>query len=57
MKTLPAPNASGETEAERMDNAVRMSFSALKEAFARQETKHRRAQDRKKTGEEDGVKS
>jgi hypothetical protein len=48
MKPLPAPNVPGETEAERMDNAVRMLFSASKEAFVKQETKHKRARDGKK---------
>ncbi len=41
--TLP-----GNTEAERMDNAVRMLFSASKEAFAKEEVKRGRARERKK---------
>jgi hypothetical protein len=48
MKPLPVPEVPGNTEAERMDNAVRMLFSASKEAFVKQETKHKRARDRKK---------
>jgi hypothetical protein len=31
-----------------MDNAVRMLLSASKEAFLKQETKHKQARDRKK---------
>jgi hypothetical protein len=48
MKPLPAPEALGNTEAEPMDAAVRMLFSASKEACVKQETKHKRARDRKK---------
>jgi hypothetical protein len=48
MKPLPAPNVPGETEAGRMSNAVKMLFSASKEAFVKQETKHRRVRERKK---------
>ena len=48
MKPLPAPNVPGETEAARMDNAVRLLFSASKEAFVKQETKHKKARERKK---------
>jgi len=48
MKTLPAPNVPGDTESARMDNAVRMLFSASKEAFVKQETKHKKARERKR---------
>jgi hypothetical protein len=49
MKTLPAPNILGETEVGRMDATFRMLlFSASEEAFVEQETKHKRARDRKK---------
>lgn len=48
MKPLPAPQVPGSTEAERMDNAVRMLFSASKESFVKQEASHKRAKDRKK---------
>jgi hypothetical protein len=48
MKPLPPPNVPGEAEAERMDNAVRMLFSASKEDFNKQEAKHKKAKDRKK---------
>jgi hypothetical protein len=33
MKPLPAPNVPGNTEAERMDNAVRMLFKASKAEY------------------------
>ena len=42
MKPLPPPNVPGETEAARMDNAVKMLFSASKAEFQKQETKHKR---------------
>ena len=47
---LPAPNVPGETEteAERMSNAVKMLFSASKEAFVKQEMKIKRARERKR---------
>lgn len=48
MKPLPTPNVPGETEAARFDNAVRMLFSASKEAFAKEEVKRWRARERKK---------
>jgi hypothetical protein len=48
MKTLPAPNVPGETEAARMDNAVRLLFGASKAEFVKRETKHKPAKERKK---------
>jgi hypothetical protein len=48
MRPLPAPNVPGNTEVGRMDNAVRMLFSASKEAFVKQETSHKTVRDRKK---------
>lgn len=48
MKPHPAPEVPGETEAARMDNAVRMLFSASKAEFVKQETKHKKARERKK---------
>jgi hypothetical protein len=47
MKPLPPPSVPGDTEAARMDNAVRMLFCASKESFVKQETKQR-ARNRKK---------
>jgi hypothetical protein len=48
MNPRPAPSVPGNTESERMDNAVRMLFRASKEEFVKQETKHKRAKERKK---------
>jgi hypothetical protein len=48
MKPRPAPSVPGNTEAERMDNAIRMLFRASKEEFVKQETKHKRTKERKK---------
>jgi hypothetical protein len=48
MKPLPAPDVPGDTEAARMDNAVRMLFSASKADFVKQESKHKQAKERKK---------
>ena len=48
MKPLPRSNVPGDTEAARMDNAVRMLFSASKEAFVKEEVKRGRARERKK---------
>lgn len=48
MKPLPAPNVPGHTEAERVDNAIRKMFSVSKDDLAKQETKWKRAQARKK---------
>jgi hypothetical protein len=45
MKPLPAPNVPGETEAARMDAAVRMLFKASKAEYRKQEEKK---QERKK---------
>jgi hypothetical protein len=47
MKPIPAPSVPGDTEAARMDNAVRMLFSASNTEFVKQETKHKKALDRK----------
>jgi hypothetical protein len=48
MKPLPAPNVPGNTESERMDNAVRKMFSVSKEEFLKKEATWKRAQARKK---------
>ncbi len=47
MKPLPAPQVPGDTEAERMSNAVKMLFAASKSEFVKKETKTR-ARNRKK---------
>jgi hypothetical protein len=48
MKPLPAPNVPGNSEAARVDAAVPMLFSASKAEFVEQETRHKKARDRKK---------
>ena len=48
MKPLPQPNVPGNTEAERMDNAVRMMFSVPKGAYLKQEARLKRARGRKR---------
>lgn len=48
MKPLPAPNVPGETEAERMDNAVRMMFRVSKDELLKREAAWKRTQARKK---------
>jgi hypothetical protein len=48
MKPLPAPRVPGDTESERMDNAVRMMFSVSKEDFLKKEAKWKQSQSRKK---------
>ena len=48
MKPLPAPEVPGNTEAERMDNAVRRMFTVSKDAILKREAEWKRAQARKK---------
>jgi hypothetical protein len=48
MKPLPAPQVSGDTEAARMDNAVRKMFTVSKEDVVKAEAKWKQAQARKK---------
>ena len=48
-KMKPAPAVPGETEAERMKNALRMMFSVPKEAYLREEARLKRARARKRT--------
>ncbi len=48
MKPLPSPNVPGNTEAERMDNAIRKMFSVSKEDLLKEETKWSRLRARKK---------
>jgi hypothetical protein len=47
-KMKPAPTVPGETEAERMKNALRMMFSVPKEAYLMEEARLKRARDRKR---------
>jgi hypothetical protein len=48
MKPLPAPNVPGETEAARMDAAVRQMFSVSREELAKREANWKRSQTQKK---------
>ncbi len=48
MKPAPAPNIPGNTESERMDNAVRKMFTVSKDDLLKAEGKWKRAQARKK---------
>jgi hypothetical protein len=41
MKPLPAPKVPGDTEAARMDAAVRMLFKASKQEYQKQEEIHK----------------
>jgi hypothetical protein len=47
-KPLPALDVPGNTEAERMDNALRKFFSVSKEDFLREEAKRKKSRARKK---------
>jgi len=46
--TNPPPAVPGDTDAERMKNALRMIFSVPKEAYLREEARLKRARDRKR---------
>lgn len=48
MKTHPAPHVPGNTEAERMDAAVRKMFSVPKEAVLREEARQKAENDKKR---------
>jgi hypothetical protein len=48
MKPTPAPKVPGNTEAERMDNAVRQMFSVSKEEIQKREKQWKRTQATKK---------
>ncbi|MGD0775083.1 MAG: hypothetical protein ABSC05_19885 [Candidatus Solibacter sp.] len=45
MRPLPAPRVPGNTEAARMDNAVRQMFTVSKEALLKEEAKQKRTRD------------
>jgi hypothetical protein len=55
MKLLPAPNVTGNTEAERFDYAVRKMFTVSKKDVLKEETKWERARARSKRAEESGL--
>lgn len=48
MKPEPAPHVPGNTDAERMDNAVRKLFTVSKEDFLKDEAQRKKAKERKK---------
>jgi hypothetical protein len=48
MKPLQPPNVPGNTEAERMDNAVRKMFTVTKEDYLKDEAQRIRARNRKR---------
>jgi hypothetical protein len=48
MKTLPSPQITGSTPAERMDNALRAILKVPKEAILREEAKENRKRKRMK---------
>jgi hypothetical protein len=48
MKPLAAPNVPGDTEAARMDNAVRKMFTVSKEEVVKAEAKWHKARAKKK---------
>jgi hypothetical protein len=45
----PPPNVPGDTEAERMDNAVKKLFSVSKDDFLKEEGRRKRARNRKRS--------
>jgi len=47
MKPLPAPNVSGNTEAERMSNALRMVLTVSKKDLLKKEARLKRASKKK----------
>ncbi len=53
MKPLPAPSVPGNTEAERMDNAVRKLFTVSKEAYLKEEDRLKKRRERKKRSRKD----
>ena len=48
MKPRPAPNVPGNTEAERMSNAVKKVLSVSKEAYLKEEARLKKLRERKK---------
>jgi hypothetical protein len=49
MKPSPAPSIPGNTDWERLDNAVRAVFKVPKEALLKEEARLKRQRERKKT--------
>jgi hypothetical protein len=52
MKPLPPPDVPGETEAERFSNAVKMILSVPHEAIAKEKTRIKRGQSKRKQARE-----
>ncbi len=48
MKPAPAPNVPGNTEAEKLDNAVRKLFSVSKEDYLKEEARLKNLRDKKR---------
>jgi hypothetical protein len=48
MKPAPAPHVPGNTEAERMDNAVRKFLTVPKEAYLKEEARLKKLRERRK---------
>jgi hypothetical protein len=48
MKPSPPPHVPGNTEAERMDNAVRKMFTVTKEDYLKEEARLQRVRNRKR---------
>ena len=49
MKPLPAPKVPGNTEAERMSNALRMVLTVSKEDLLKEEAKQKRNREKKRS--------
>jgi hypothetical protein len=49
MKPLPAPNVPGNTDAQRMSNALRMVLTVSKSDLLKKEARLKRAKERKAT--------
>jgi hypothetical protein len=52
MKPLPAPHVPGNTDAERMSNALRMVLAVPKETILKQEAKEKRAREKKRAAKQ-----
>jgi hypothetical protein len=48
MKPAPAPEVPGNTDAERMDNAVRKLFTVSKEDYLKEEFRQKKLRERRK---------
>jgi hypothetical protein len=55
VKTLPPPAVPGNTDAERMDNAVRRTFTVSKAEVLKREAEWQRANGRKKRAKRNGA--